>query len=324
MRTDWPARARAKAQRAARLALFGALVGGAVSLLAARHVRAEVVSGARESAAALAVVADLPDLGGGLTRLSLNGAHVDVAAAVVPRSLAEVVADVEKSCRAGVEGLELAPPRATGAQRFDLATTLFAAARSVTTRTQDGVNVLCLAETEHTRGTPIGERLVQLGRTRDLAAVGSLRHFTLTPIVTPGAGGSPATRVLAAWLPAQFVVNRVFPETGDAPGSDVEGAPRPEGARRLLTAGAEGHANLVRVYEIAAGSGDRGEVERRYGEALARAGWRPLAEVPEHLPAGATVLALGARDLMVQVRGEAPSGRVFVSTIEMRAPRAEP
>ena len=76
----------------------------------------------------------------------------------------------------------------------------------------------------------------------------------------------------------------------------------------------------MRVYEST--SGTTSEVRQTYEAALARHGWRLHEGTPERVPGGA-IYELGNPDLLVQIRADALTGNVFVSTIETRGPRAE-
>jgi hypothetical protein len=315
MRIERRSSIRARFARAARVTTYCGVVSVVLSLVAARQVRADVLEATGETSSVLAQLGELPELGAGLSRLSVNGESVHVAAAVVPGSIDDVVRAIEKSCRADVQGLESLSARPPASRpELDLASIVFDAARSVTTRTAGGATVLCVADTDATRDESPGRRLDHFVTTGDIAALGSLRHFALTSVPT-------GTRVIAAWLPSRFPLDRVFPASGDAPGSDATGVPRPDNSRRVLTAGAEGYPNVIRVYE--SGETNAGDFGRRYDDALRRAGWRPHDGVGERLPPMTTVYGLGERDLFVQVRADARSGRVFVSTVDMRASRVE-
>lgn len=247
--------------RFVRMATYGLVVGLVSTLVFARRVHADVHEATREGSA-LVLDLGLPTGGEGTTRLSINGERVDVAAMVVHHPLEEVAGVIAKRCRASA--------RAEGA-------------------------ILCLAAEGD--DTPMFSRVRAFAASRDLASLGVLRHFTLTPIE----GG---TRVIIASFPGQFPLDRVFPTEGDAPGSDGR-LPRPRDARRLLTAYAEGSPHAVRVYEA---RGDAHVVEAEARDALARRGYRPLAN--------GVFEGEGEHTVVLRVRGDR-TGRVFVSVIEM-------
>lgn len=300
---------RGRLARASRMATYGACVSMLFCVLGAGRVRAQVSETSRRTST---VIARLPELEPGLTRLIVNGESVHVAAGVVPDRLEDAVHRIEGSCRADIAGMEASETAPSSEPRRALLDALMDAARSMTTTQGSTTTVLCLADNDATRNRSFADRLAAFADTHDLASVGSLRQFVLTP----GAGG---TRVIAVWLPARFPLDRAFPEAGDAPGSDALGVPRPEASRRVLTAVAEGHPHVVRVYEST--RSDVHDVSRAYLSALERHGWRAHAGA-ERLDGG-TIFGLGERDLLVQVRADAQTGKVYVSTIEMRGPESQ-
>jgi hypothetical protein len=57
------------------------------------------------------------------------------------------------------------------------------------------------------------------------------------------------TRVTTLWTTGSVNLRRMFPDQGDAAGSDSALAPRPPKARRTFTATAAGQASGMRIYE---------------------------------------------------------------------------
>jgi hypothetical protein len=53
------------------------------------------------------------------------------------------------------------------------------------------------------------------------------------------------------WTKGAFVPGRAFPPADDAPGTDLAGAGKPQGSRRVLAAAIEGAPYAVRVYHAA-------------------------------------------------------------------------
>jgi hypothetical protein len=64
----------------------------------------------------------------------------------------------------------------------------------------------------------------------------------------------------------------MFPAEGDAPGADVPGVPRPEGARRALAAAPHDDAHHIAVYRVPGATLE--VLERFYRDGLAAAGWQ--------------------------------------------------
>jgi hypothetical protein len=79
--------------------------------------------------------------------------------------------------------------------------------------------------------------------TRDLASFGRLRYSFAE------ADEHQTTHVITLWADTGLNLSRLFPKTGDAAGSDSKVVPRPPGARRTLSASAEGVPFSVRSYE---------------------------------------------------------------------------
>lgn len=306
MRTDRAPLITRFVARAARMAAFGAALGAVVSLVAVGRVRAQVSEMSRHTSG---VVASLPELESGLTRLVVNGERVHVAAAVVPETVDVVTRAVESSCRADVAGLEGESTKKRDGQ-VPMVDALFNAMRTISSKHGETTTIFCIADNDAVAGRPLHERLRLFSDTHDLAALGSLRQFMLTTV-------DAGTRVIAVWLPGRFAVSAAFPEHGDAPGSDAPDAPRPDSSRRVLTALAEGHPHVVRIYD--AGRADAEGVFRKLDADFVRRGWTSHVEANERLTGGA-VYTLGDRDLLVQVRDDPRTRSVFVSTIEMSRP----
>ena len=73
----------------------------------------------------------------------------------------------------------------------------------------------------------------------------------------------------------------LFPTTGDAPGEDIAGVPRPEGSRRDFSATFDGESYGVRIYEAPRPMPD---VVARYDTQMAEAGWTRSAAVASAFP----------------------------------------
>jgi hypothetical protein len=76
----------------------------------------------------------------------------------------------------------------------------------------------------------------------DLAELGELRYLTARKLE------NGKTHVIAVWSEGSFRIGAMFPESGDAPGSDMPDVPRPPSAQRVLTAAASGHDYGMRIY----------------------------------------------------------------------------
>lgn len=149
------------------------------------------------------------------------------------------------------------------------------------------------------------ERLSELVDTGDLGKLGNLRYVF--------AEETPAglTHVVTAWTDGSFNLYSMLPPVGaDAPGSDLEGVPRPEGSVRLLTAGADGVPYSVRIYDAPVGAA---AIAEAYDRDMVAAGWRPMFERP------ADFRRVYARDgAHVYVLPRTDKGRTLVTLIQMR------
>ncbi len=106
------------------------------------------------------------------------------------------------------------------------------------------------------------QRLAAVERTGDLGELGALRFVFVRR-------GEDATTALVLWSADSLPFLRAFPKTGDAPGLDIDGVPRPAASRRLLSATEQGSPYTLAMYEAPAGTaGDPlasyvGELERQ-------------------------------------------------------------
>lgn len=117
-------------------------------------------------------------------------------------------------------------------------------------------------------GRPLGlgdlvERMNRFGTTGDLAAIGELRY-----VLARRSGKT--TTLLVLWTEGRALLKQAFPAVGDAPGVDPSGLPRPEHARRLLSAAERGEPYSITSYAIEA---DPATVADWYAHALSLAGW---------------------------------------------------
>jgi hypothetical protein len=103
--------------------------------------------------------------------------------------------------------------------------------------------------------------------------------------------GDQATQVVRFWTEGALDLERLFPDRGDAPGSDAPGLPRPPGARRILSAREVGAAQQLTLYRSR--GGEPGELDTWYRARLAGLGWSPLEPVGKQAATGDHVLVVG-------------------------------
>ncbi len=214
-------------------------------------------------------------------RLVMNGMELGVLGMSTELELDEALERLESTCGRGgldVPGALLHEPgNAPGGGA------LGRLSRGVLRQRSGDRGVLaCLDTGERLARTTLAERLGRLAKTGDLGAVGALRFAFLSRT-------GRTTTVLFIWSTGSLPILAAFPKTGDAPGRDLDGIPRPEGSRRLLSAAEAGSPYALGLYEDAAASpnplatyaallGARGfTVTRVSGERLwARLGTREL------------------------------------------------
>ena len=107
--------------------------------------------------------------------------------------------------------------------------------------------------------------LKRFSRTRDLSELGKLRYS----FVEMSAQGQ--AHVVTLWTDSALNLATLFPETGDAAGTDSAVLPRLPGARRTLSANAEGVPYAVRTYATAQSAVG---VQRFYDSWMAEHGWQ--------------------------------------------------
>jgi hypothetical protein len=154
------------------------------------------------------------------------------------------------------------------------------------------------------RPLSVGElmrRLDAFVKTGDLSAFGQLRY------VMARRDGS-ATSLLVLWTDGSMPLLKMFPQTGDAPGHDVPGVPRPGGSQRLLSTSYQGLPYTVTVYRSP--KGGTSSLVEWYAKTLGKDGWRVVPAKD-----GALVARRGKRTLVI--RGSTSAELATTSIIEL-------
>jgi hypothetical protein len=232
-----PAKLRALAPRLVRLSIFLAAVAVVLMIVLGRAVRAQAEGSLIELGAGLARLEEGTGASGnGSARvLELNGARLHFEVATRAEPVERVLDEVEAGC---------APER--DADRL---------------RGGDGSRgfVACLS-----RRGPADTRVV--GEV-PLSARAGYRYVYAQP-------GLERTRVVTLWTDSAVDLPGLFPETGDAPGADAPGVPRPPASRRILSAREEGAPQQMTLYLT--DERDPADLEAWYRARLPDLGWRPL------------------------------------------------
>jgi len=150
----------------------------------------------------------------------------------------------------------------------------------------------------------LARRLGVFGETGDVAAIGDARYVF---VEQTGSGDDTRTHFVAMWTEGEFNVNTMFPETGDAPGRDLDGVSRPPRARRVLSGHESGMPHSMTVYSTRLSEAD---LDSFYRRDLERNGWT-LLELAEPAPTAAppTLIAeRGERMVTIMFQPDAQRG----------------
>ena len=275
--------------RSIRVIAYATFVFGALALVAARSVHADV----REVALGIGhQLSKLEDLTGNAYLLRLNGAEVHRASTYSSQSVKEVLDRYEAYCAESASAIAQAMLDIPEALERQMALPKGSPLRRGIVREEDERRgmVVCFAE-EGTRVDGLRERLRAFVESGDLSEFGHFRYA----FVEKNESGN--THVVTLWSDGPLNVGQMFPAEGDAPGSDSAMVPRPAASRRTLSASVDGFQAAVRIYEVAC---SRAEVVRTYDEALSSRGFSKVA---------------GTRgDALAYVRGD--GAEVFLSLTE--------
>lgn len=172
-------------------------------------------------------------------RLSVNGAELELVVATTPLSVGEALNRLERVCerRGGIIGTETLP------ELFGNATPLSRSWLSGRVRKQsenEGA-LACLDTGMALSLDELTARLQRFAQSGDLNELGAFRYATARR-------SGNVTTVLFIWSDGAIPLRQMFPASGDAPGFDSAGVPRPPGSTRLLSGAEHGAPYAVAVY----------------------------------------------------------------------------
>jgi hypothetical protein len=178
----------------------------------------------------------------GPRRLFVNGLTLHLATASFDRDVRTVLDDFEARC--GTSG-ESGRARRTVERRNEGPARTPETVWAVTERIDGEVQgmVACL---DTGRALGLGEltaRLRAFAGSGDLGAIGELRS-----LVARRSGAQ--THALVLWTERSARLGDLFPPSGDSPGADPDGFPRPDGARRLLSARLDGEPYALTLFAV--------------------------------------------------------------------------
>jgi hypothetical protein len=178
----------------------------------------------------------------------------------------------------------------------------------------DEGHLACLAQPRGTSGL-----MAFLERAGDFVASGDLSRLGDVRYVAARKLDSGKTHVIAVWSEGELRIGSLFPESGDAPGTDLPDVPRPPEATRQLCAMAAGRSFGLRLYDSPR---PQQEVLAFYERELPSRGWEPLRTRLEagRLRDGTSVRAFTRDGHVVALGiGGTNTGKTGISLIDLGA-----
>lgn len=174
-------------------------------------------------------------------------------------------------------------------------------------------HLVCIAQPKNGGGVRgLLTRVNEFMATGDAARIGDMRYVAARKM----ANGN--TQVIAIWTEGKFNIEAMFPDAGDAPGTDAPDFPRPPSSVRSFSAVVPDHPYAVRFYDS---SESRAQVLSFYDQSLTVAGWalRPSsmgADGPELQAADVRAFTRAGRAMVLSVQDDGP-GKTGVTVLEI-------
>jgi hypothetical protein len=214
-----------------------------------------------------------PSLIGSPEVATINGQHMSLASKTTPLSIEQVLGRFQQHCSDNsgglAEELRALPESAALLERLPVALRDAAGWSGSRELADDGKSghLACVTRKDSGGGVKgLFERVLAFAETGDVSAIGDPRY-----VVARRDEKSGQTHVLAMWTEGSFNIPAMFPDEGDAPGSDSRYVPRPPGSRRVLTAEIADHPYAMRMYDT---EKSHAEVLGYYEKQLAPRGFR--------------------------------------------------
>ena len=174
------------------------------------------------------------------SRLDVNGLELHRITASTRLSVKDTLDRLEGLCRdrGGLEGIERLLKNSGAASSSAWPSIIHGVYRN------QGANqgtIACIDTGGPLGVTDLTRRLQEFARTKNLAALGKLRYALARR-------NGPRTSVLVFWTDGDARLLEMFPKSGDAPGTDLPGVPRPEQSVRLLSAAERGSPYSITAY----------------------------------------------------------------------------
>jgi hypothetical protein len=174
-------------------------------------------------------------------------------------------------------------------------------------------HLVCIAQPKNAGGVRgLLTRVNEFMTTGDAARIGDMRYVAARKM------GNGKTQVIAIWTEGKFNIEAMFPNAGDAPGTDAPDFPRPPASVRSFSAVVPDHPYAVRFYDS---SEPRAGVLSFYDQALSAAGWttRPSSmgtDGPELKGADVRAFTRRGRAMVLSVQDDGP-GQTGVTVLEI-------
>lgn len=292
--------------RSLRMATYSAFAFGLLAAGAARSVYAD----AREMGLGIGhQLAKLEDLTGGAYLVRVNGTEIYRASAHTSQSPAEVLSRYETYCREnpGLLGRAMRDIPVTMGAPSSLPAQSPLRAAIVRDENDERGMVACFVQNPDAPASNFIESLRSMVETGDISKLGQFRYV----FAERSNGTQGGSHVVTSWSDGELNVGKMFPSSGDAPGSDSSRVPRPGESRRTLSAEVEGYPGAVRVYESSA---TRADIERTYDQALTAKGF---SKVPTNVASSLVYSGLDQSEIIVSFGTNA--NRTSVTIVETAA-----
>ena len=197
--------------------------------------------------------------------LSVNGQHFRLSSGTVYQSLDQVLSTFERRC-ADLDGGITAQLESLTETHPELDET--SSVSVLRDQTNEEGWVACLDMRSSVNLGEIVERLRSYNESGNVADIGHVRYV----FAEEGEhNGQTSTHFVGMWTTGDFNLDVMFPESGDAPGEDVQGVRRPPASRRVLSGAEEGTPHRIVVYQSAQ---SEAELHAFYTRSLVQDGWR--------------------------------------------------
>jgi hypothetical protein len=187
----------------------------------------------------------LQEIAAGTSTLKINGQRFTMTSATSDESVKTVVDRFSASCMKSTAGLaeQLRDLEANGVKLPAMLSTESVGVLRME-KNENEVTAACFARPGSGGYQDLLARLGHVVDSGDLAELGQLRY-----VLVRRHGTSDVTHVLAITALGQLPLASMFPDDGDAPGSDLLNTVRPAHARRVISAQLEGTTHETTLYE---------------------------------------------------------------------------